>query len=73
MVITASPTPIIKCQKSIAGTVTVTPPAEANDEETLISRPHAKAPKTMENHDAMNTLDKNRFSLEAELERILTM
>jgi len=61
VVIAASPTPIITCQKNIAGTVTVTPPTGANIEETPICVAVANAPNTMENHDATKTLTANRF------------
>lgn len=61
VVIVASPTPMIMCQKSIAGTVTAMPPAEANIEETPISMAQAKDPSTIENHEAIKTLTRNFF------------
>jgi len=73
VVIAASPMPMIMCQKSMAGTVTITPPADANTGETPICIAHAKAPKTIEDDDAVNTLAKSRFRLEVEPERSLTM
>ena len=72
VVIAASPIPMIICQKSIAGIVTITPPADAKIGETPICTAHAKDPKTIENHDAKNTLVESHFRLEEEPKRSLT-
>lgn len=73
VVAAASPMPIIRCQKSMAGTVTINPPAEANVEETPICIAHAKAPRIIEDHDAINTLAESLFRLGEEPERSLTV
>lgn len=64
--------PMIVCQKSMAGTVTIKPPADAKIGETPICTAHAKAPKTIENHDAVNTLAESLFRPGVEPERSLT-
>ena len=71
-VINASPSPMITCQKSIVGTVVITPPASANNGENPSSKPHAKAPSIMETHEAANTLTKNRVELFASPSKALT-
>jgi len=63
VVITASPSPINTRQKSMSGTVTIIPPLSVKVGENHICKPHAKAPRTTDSHEAVNTPMKKRLPL----------
>src|SRR3990170_7817229 len=54
-----SPKPIITCQNSMAGMVTMTPPASEKAGEMPISTAAAREPTTTDNHDAVKTDEAN--------------